>query len=610
MTHENETALGMDQDTNIALGVSAIPIIKNDILTVAGQMDAAVYDGVLSECEKKLSTKIDEIFNEFNSSNSTDKKSLFEQLNTLFEGQSDMQAVITKLRNAIISLETGGEEGSVLSEETIKNVLNAALTTESFWTDDTIGAPSVLGQKIIGLVGEFGEVKASSLKGDTIEGLTLQSHLKDEDDKPLWQINKEGDGHLAGGNISWNDDGTIQIGSETKGLNFNSNGELTFGSDVTLSWDNIIGAEEVAMKDDIQNAGLSDEDREKLNTVITKDSIQTDTLVADNLTVRNLNTKNNESLSTTRNVIVAKDNYLKVYNNVGNVATTLTSDKLIDFDVADGDTEVENKNDSNYVQQVNFEETGVSVWTHQTVQNLRFDIGEITFKQIGDNVESANISVSYGVRACSGSPFDNSLAAWGAILPYGKKSSPRGDIQDGSFQILSSHGKQPKICLYKKLDDGTYASEPSYTQTEILNNGYRTVSETFPAVSSQDPVGRVRFTYDCSSIDINSISIPGTFKISIIFPRGSIIAKEDFDNYLRLSVNTTLTISKAFGDFVFIGKDGIIVNTDKNTFILNNDGTVLKSGTKSRFFGIKVTPSGMYFCNGGNTWSTWNPSSE
>lgn len=475
---------------------------------------------------------------------------------------------------------------------------------------------------------ESKEIVAKDIKGDTITGKTIQSSesISEEDTDPTWQITNDGAGYLAKKNITWESDGTLNAninGSFSGGNNGTiAGGALTwddsavkvhknfvFDEGVGITWENITGTENIATKDDIQNAGLSDTDREKLNTVITKDSIQTDTLVADNLTVRNLNTKNTESLSTTRNVIVAKDNYLKVYNNVGNVATTLTSDNLIDFDVADGDVEEENTNDSNYVQQVKFEETGVSVWTHQTVQNLRFDIGDITFKQIGDNVESADISVSYGVRACSGSPSASSLTAWGAILPYGKKSSPRGDIQDGSFQILSSYGKQPKICLYKKLDDGTYESEPSYTQTETLNNNARTVSETFPASSSQDPQGRVKYSYDCSHIDINSISIPGTFKISIIFPRGSIVAKKDFDNYLRLSVNTTLTISKAFGDFVFIGKDGIIVNTDKNTFILNNDGTVLKSGTKSRYFGIKVTPSGMYFCNGGNTWRPWEPHS-
>ena len=72
-----------------------------------------------------------------------------------------------------------------------------------------------------------------------------------------------------------------------------------------------------------------------------------------------------------------------------------------------------------------------------------------------------------------------------------------------------------------------------------------------------------------------------------------------------------------------IGKNGMVVFDGVNSFTINNnDGIVMKSmkspdeGNEfavtnilgNGFYGIKVSPDGIFFCNGTRTWKKWDPS--
>lgn len=65
------------------------------------------------------------------------------------------------------------------------------------------------------------------ITGGDIKGLTIKSN---DNDNPAWMLDKDGSGLLANGNILWD-----------------TNGDVTFGDNVTLSWGNVTG------KDSIEN---------------------------------------------------------------------------------------------------------------------------------------------------------------------------------------------------------------------------------------------------------------------------------------------------------------------------------------------------------------------
>lgn len=120
-----------------------------------------------------------------------------------------------------------GFENSILSSGDIENLSIAAIQTATEITGDTVASQTIIGQNIIGLAGTFAEVQAEKITGSTISGKTIESTTKiggtgSNKNNPTWQITNNGAGYLAKGNISWDD-----------------SGEVTFGSNVTLSWNQL-----------------------------------------------------------------------------------------------------------------------------------------------------------------------------------------------------------------------------------------------------------------------------------------------------------------------------------------------------------------------------------
>jgi hypothetical protein len=242
MNTDNLTTLNMHLDQNKVLGVNAIPIIKHDILcSMEGWMNI-FYDSISDEYRKELLLKLDELWKKFNESSTSDKKQLLDEIHDLYKGQETMQEAINALKNAVKGLELGEDENdnpeSVLNPDEVKKILMASLIDRSFWTDEMIGAPTVVGNEIVGLVGLFGKIKAANIQGDVIEGKTVQSFDKGNlikgtiyerydsegnklennpyiaygDDKgPMWQLRQDGDGYLASGRISWDAEGKVTL---------------------------------------------------------------------------------------------------------------------------------------------------------------------------------------------------------------------------------------------------------------------------------------------------------------------------------------------------------------------------------------------------------------
>lgn len=239
MTTENMTTTGNDVTPKL-LDVSAIPLIKHDILHNVKDSIDAIRDSITDEYKKELYDEIEKIKDDFENTSLEDKLELLDKIKALQDKQSTASEAINALKQSVIRLEEGtdddGNQSSVLDPEEITLLMKAALIEESFWTEDMIGAPSVLGKQIIGLVGLFGKIKASNIEGDLISGKTLQSYDKtklvsgtqyenfdaesntlgietaDGTTKgPAWQLRQDGDGYLAAGRISWDADGDVTL---------------------------------------------------------------------------------------------------------------------------------------------------------------------------------------------------------------------------------------------------------------------------------------------------------------------------------------------------------------------------------------------------------------
>jgi hypothetical protein len=269
MTTENLATLALDKDQKKVLGLNAVPIIKHDILCHSKEYVDTLYASLTDEYRKELLLRLDDLWKRFEDTSLEDKTLLVEDIKKLYEGQEEMIKSLNAVKNAIKGIEQGKDEnenpGSVLDKEEIKLILMGALVEEAFWSEEIIGAPTVLGQKIIGLIGLFGSVKAGNITGDLISGKTMQSadrwklepgtiyanYKEDgefdgftEADKetwgPAWQIRRTGDGYLAGGKISWDTNGVVY-------------------KDLSIKFEDIEGADKVIgnLIDEVLNKSLS-----------------------------------------------------------------------------------------------------------------------------------------------------------------------------------------------------------------------------------------------------------------------------------------------------------------------------------------------------------------
>ena len=215
----NKTVLNPDKDIelNSLLDVSAISSIEDDILHEVDKKFNGFREEINKRVNSELNEKLDEIVEEFNSSTTQDKLDILTQLENIEygkDGMEDMRKAIDSVKRSIVAIEEGQE--SVLNEDDVSDILKAALVDGTFIDDNVIGSNTVLGNKIVGLVGTFGKIKASNIEGDEISGKTIKS-ISDR-----WCLGKDGDGKLAGGNIEWD-----QLGN------------VTFGPNVKLSWNSV-----------------------------------------------------------------------------------------------------------------------------------------------------------------------------------------------------------------------------------------------------------------------------------------------------------------------------------------------------------------------------------
>ena len=123
----------------------------------------------------------------------------------------------------IVEEQINGVSDSILTEGDMAKVAVALygadgeqiLADAGINTSNMVFADNIFTQTIAAGVGTFIEVKAEDIQGTTISGKTIQSADEYGDNLgEAWRLESTGAGHLANGNISWEEDGELTINSD------------------------------------------------------------------------------------------------------------------------------------------------------------------------------------------------------------------------------------------------------------------------------------------------------------------------------------------------------------------------------------------------------------
>ena len=209
---------------------------------------------------------------------------------------------------------------------------------------------------------------------------------------------------------------------------------------------------------------------------------------------------------------------------------------------------------------------------------------------IGYCINGASLSIKISVRAYTSSSTNyNPLVSTSTILA-------------ANWNICGN----VNIYLYKKNIDGTWSlkdkisSPATKTQYGLTINNW---IDTGAALGTN-------YMYKQHNELSYLITNPGEYGLKISFDANALqfksSAKSLYGGYdIEISNNT------APSTYTEIGKDGIVVYDGMNALKLDSAGVEMrarKTENGSSFYGWKVTSSGIYYCNGGTTWTQWSPS--
>lgn len=247
------------------IGLSGIQAIKDYIDETGGTQKDVISEEMRLYLDKQLKLAEDNLSKEYNEEFERLKQRLkeIEESGTpeeLTKIQLEIDALNANYRDKLLALDALEEDlkrlsgdfstlyegittGSVFSPGQLDEVIRTALIEGTAITEDMIATPNLFATKIVSLIANMGHLNAGSIDAGTIKGSSIESlHTISGTDDPVWKIDNEGDGWLASKNIKWD-----------------RNGKVTFGKDVTLSFDNISDAEDKIgdLIDAAQNNGLT-----------------------------------------------------------------------------------------------------------------------------------------------------------------------------------------------------------------------------------------------------------------------------------------------------------------------------------------------------------------
>ena len=185
------------------------------------------------------------------------------RLDALKNNYVDQKNSISKIEDSVLDI-----KNSVMSPGQLNELIETAFIDGTYIQDDSVSSPNMFTQNLVALIAKFGTIRALNIIGDVIEGKTLSAYVspddKDNGIEPSWKLNKDGDGYLANGNITWDKDG-----------------DVTFGNNVVIGWDSI----KDAVEDKLPEGGVSlDQVEDKITTQLSRYEIKSEQLTGKTIT--------------------------------------------------------------------------------------------------------------------------------------------------------------------------------------------------------------------------------------------------------------------------------------------------------------------------------------
>lgn len=594
-----------------------------------------------------------------------------------------------EVRNSVKAIESDIQNmgGTALNQKGLEDLLDASLIQSTTQTGDSIISPNVIAKKLVALVATFGTVNASRIVGTDIQGYTISSprakkdsegniiykedeyeyaidaqgnkiQAVDANNRPLWDaqgnpiyvyaidangdkipvpdtvaeedlawiLRSDGTGHLANGNISWNDggdltvagtingnigkssgdaigpwntiidndatyigdkttladssnyfgdnglfkiggnngiksetNGVISIGSSDSGMTVKSDGAIEFGSNVKLAWSNVDAPTDLATQAYVQENGFT--------TEIAEDWIKTADITCENIKVAKVDT----TPKSDGDKVTISGNTIQVLNDNEQPGISISNNNI------------------------NFN------YKPEKLNEVCIYEGSNAFINLG-NIVNANGAITNKEPLNSNAVCEIGALDYGATFNlYVATTLTNGLVIDtNSYSYSTKTDTCPFVTIYK-YNDNTNMWEhykeiacTSWDKVTMINGATTTGSSTmyrFVATNTGEILDR--------GIYAVGLSIPSNGIIFTAKPSGIVQMRVDF----RID-----TIKREMSSFVDIGKNGIVINSENGNIYMDNSNIVMSMGTSKSMYGIKITPVGMYYCNGDSTWTPWNPS--
>lgn len=248
------------EDKKKVVGLDTVWVFKDYIDKVRGEIANNTDLSMKEYFDTKFKEVADDIKGDYDSQYDELKKRLeyVEQFGTPEEVEQirlELDALVANTNDKFIALDALNKEfeilsgqykdikNSVFTEGQLNELIKAAMIEGVTITNDTIAAENVYATKLVAFIANFGKISAANIEAGDITGHTIASgETIPGTEIPRWKIGNSGEGWLANENIKWDE-----------------NGNVTFGPNVSISFDNISDAQDKIsdLIDKAQNEGLT-----------------------------------------------------------------------------------------------------------------------------------------------------------------------------------------------------------------------------------------------------------------------------------------------------------------------------------------------------------------
>lgn len=412
-------------------------------------------------------------------------------------------------------------------------------------------------------------------------------------------FNIDGSGKFANGKISWDSKGdlttTIRSGSLGDGEEYPLRWDddtiyidrnLQFGTNSSISW----GPHSVDITEEKLQNKLTKIGSEWITTTL----IDSSKINTDELSVKKLDTVPDQSADH----VHIENNYIHCINANGDKNLIISSDPVDLTKIRSLGTGYDNTTSSRIVQNITLTNIGSGtfpyvneeVWySHSSPNNLGYILAGS-----GINVYASLVAINVS----SDSYNSGSFTQW--------MSAEDWNIQQGSGTVPYVVNNPVNysggcILIYKKNEDGDW---DDYKTKRFSKTWYNASSPYSTSLATNLHYKTQGNAYDTITIDDD-----GEYGIRLGFEVGSIACKtsalKSMTGFLRINIEQNMPAT-----YVEIGSDGMAFYDGVNSLKCTSDGVEMRSNSEEtwpNFYGLRITSSGFKICNGGSTWSDWNP---